>query len=78
VRLTLTVVDPATDQRADVVLEGDGETPIGAVADAVAAVLGHDVRAGQVERVAGDAAVLHFPAGGGRSRRAARSGGTTR
>jgi S-DNA-T family DNA segregation ATPase FtsK/SpoIIIE len=40
VRLTLTIVDPATDQRADVVLEGDGETPVSAVADAFDTLLG--------------------------------------
>jgi S-DNA-T family DNA segregation ATPase FtsK/SpoIIIE len=41
VRLALTIVDPATDQRADVVLDGDGETPVSAVADALASLLGH-------------------------------------
>lgn len=41
VRLTFTIVDPGTDQRADVVLDGDGETPVSAVADAFATLLGH-------------------------------------
>ena len=76
-RLTLTVVDPATDQRADVVLEGDGETPVSAVADSLAALLGHEARTAQVERAVGDAAVLHFPVGAGRSRRSSPSGGAT-
>jgi len=40
VRLTVTVVDQATDQRADVVLEADEQTPIRAVAHELAAVLG--------------------------------------
>ncbi len=76
-RLTLTIVDPATDQRADVVLEGDGETPVSAVADSLAALLGHEARGAQVERAVGDAAVLHFPVAPGRSRRAAPIGGAT-
>lgn len=35
-----TVVDPATDQRTDLVLEADDDTPVGAVAGAVASLLG--------------------------------------
>jgi DNA segregation ATPase FtsK/SpoIIIE, S-DNA-T family len=46
VRLTVTIVDPSTDQRADIVLESDGQTPIRAVAGEFAAVLGRDVNGG--------------------------------
>jgi S-DNA-T family DNA segregation ATPase FtsK/SpoIIIE len=44
VRLTLTIVDPATDQRADVVLDADGEAQVSAVADALVTLLGHPER----------------------------------
>jgi DNA segregation ATPase FtsK/SpoIIIE, S-DNA-T family len=45
VRLSLTVVDPATDQRADVVLEGEGETPVRALGAQLYAVLGRGAAA---------------------------------
>jgi S-DNA-T family DNA segregation ATPase FtsK/SpoIIIE len=45
VRLTVTVVDPTTDQQADVFLDSDGQTTIAAIARALFATLGRDTDA---------------------------------
>ena len=63
-RLTLTVVDPALGERAEVVLDGEDETPVAVVAEELAGLLGRAVRTGE------QAAVLRFPAAGTRTERA--------
>lgn len=61
-RVTLTAADPATHERVDVLLDADEETPVAAVAEELATLLGRVRVAGRGERaVGGDAAVLRFP-----------------